>query len=211
MSTTTNDIKGSIAAIANRIQERANQLSQERQTLQTLEHDLHQYKKGLEHQQSIHDKLRTKLLVQTRTIHGHELDVLHHKRMIDELHTKISSNEKDHERIEKQIQNNRDQCDRINTNIYVPHLYDSSMHKRKLEQKVQNLKAKRRRREKTLDRMRLETDRNREETVVMEREGRRLKDEIKMMEDVEVREDEEIAAVAMQIRATLAKVRFIYR
>ena len=40
----------------------------------------------------------------------------------------------------------------------------------------------------------------------MEREGRRLNDEIKMMEDVEVRKDEEIAAVAMQIRATLAKV-----
>ncbi len=205
-SSNNNDLKGSIAAIANRIQERANQLSQERNTLQSLEHDLSQSRKELDEQHSIHDTNREKLLIQTRNVHKHELEVIKHQRMIQRLHSKIESNTNVMEETQEQIHKIRKECEAIDSSVYAPHIYETAMYKRGIENKVQRLKAKRLRREQTLDRMRLETDRDREETISMEREARRLKDEIKMMEEVEIREDEEIAAVAMQIRATLAKV-----
>ena len=199
-------MNNSIAAIANRIQERANQLSQERSSLQILQNKLNNAQEQLNDEQIIHETKREKLLLQTRSSHKYELEVIKYKKLIDNLKLQIQSESIEKKEIEIQIQSIRNDYDSKNSNIYVPHQFQTSIYQRRLEHNVQRLKAKRRRREETLDRLALETERNREEVHSMEREGRRLKDEIKMMEDVEVREDEEIAAVAMQIRATLAKV-----
>ena len=198
-----------IAAIANRIQDRANQLSQERSTLHTLQTQLTSIQNDLHDEQKKHECNREKLLLQTRIVHELELQVLNHKRMIRDLEIKIQSHSREKESIQSQIQNIRKEYDLKNENVFVPHQFETSIYKRKLEHRVLTLKTKRRKREEGLDRLALETERDREEVLSMEREGRRWKDEIKMMEDVEVREDEEIAAVAMQIRATLAKVRML--
>lgn len=196
----------SIAAIANRIQDRANQLSSDRSTLQRLETQLASIKNDLNDEQKKHEVNREELLLQTRIAHEHELEIIKHKQMIRDLERKIQSNTNERNQVEFRIQSIQKQCDRDNSSIFVPHQYETLIFKRRLEHRVHKLKTKRRKREETLDRLALETERNREEVQSMEREGRRLQDEIKMMEDVEVREDEEIAAVAMQIRATLAKV-----
>lgn len=199
-------MSNNITAIANRIQDRANQLSNERLKLQQLQSDLSTLQQQFSNETTIHNSYQEELLTQTRTLHEYEIDILRYKRLIKDLDVQIQNHSNEKQNIQFQIQNLGNDIDLKNDSIFVPHQYDTLIYKRKLDCRVHELKEKRRKREKMLDRLLLETERDREEVQSMEREGRRLKDEIKMMEDVEVREDEEIASVAMQIRATLAKV-----
>ena len=202
-----NNSNSNIIAIANRIQDRANQLSNERITLQTLQTKLITIQNNYNIEQQNHDDKRNQYLLQTKLLQEKEMDIYKYKQLIREYEKSIESSLHEIQKLESQMICIQNECQIINSTIYVPHQYDTFMYKHRLEGKVHSLKAKRRKREETLTNMKMETNRNREEVQTMEREIRRIKDEIKMMEDVEVREDEEIAAVAMQIRATLTKVR----
>ena len=195
-----------IAAIANRLQDRADQLSQERSNLHSLQTKLSTIQHHLSKEETKQEQIRQDLLTQTRIAHDHELETFKYKRLIRNLQLQNKTHLNDTKKYKHETQSLRKEYDAMNQNLFVPHQFETSIYKRQLEHRVQSLKAKRRKREETMDRLVLETERNREEVLAMEREGRRKKDEIKMMEEIEAREDEEIAAVAMQIRATLAKV-----
>ena len=197
-----------IAAIVNRIKDRANQLSQERTKLQRLQNQLPIAQHEHQRKQLHHESIRQEQIQQMNTMHHYESQTLEMKHDIRALHKAIDNHHRDKDNIKHQITSIQMEHDFINEHTFVPHLLQTTIYKRQLEHQVHSLKAKRRKRKDALHRLWKETERDRETSQSMEREIRKNQDEITMMEDVEIREDEEIAAVAMQIRATLAKVSF---
>ena len=80
------------------------------------------------------------------------------------------------------------------------------MFENRIASKLNRMVTKRRKRELRLDQLALDTDRIRDEREAAQQDILKLRSELEAMNEVEVKDDEDIAATAMQIRATISKV-----
>lgn len=197
----------SIVAVASRIQERANILSAERDTLDSLKQTCNQVNFSLDSQEIESNSVRKKLLSTVRVRHGVELEILQQKDMARFLKQDIH-NTKEVETIDlkKEIVRLRENQSRIFETIFAPHIVQMQVHQRSVKKKLERQLGKRRRRETSLDAFALNRQKYGDEAIALEREKERLKLEVKKMRNTEKKEDEEIAGLALQITATLNKV-----
>ena len=197
----------SIIAVAARIQDRANQLSSEQSILEVLNLQVKDAKHALQQLSEQNCYIREKLLAKTMTRHGLELEIIRRKHKIDELEEQISNlrNIKISQ-LEQRVVAQRLEHDRVSSIVYATHEFEMDIYRRKIESKLRIRRDKGLKRKGKLNNLILGTERHCEEITSIHKEREIITDEISAMREMEVREDEEIAAIAMQIRATLAKV-----
>ena len=194
----------SITAIANRIQEKANALKSEQNLLQDLQQQLQDLTKDHTSQCTQNDTLKYNLLKQVRSRHGVELELMRRQDCIKELQSKIDNYEKEIAFL--QLERTRVKAEFFqDQEIYTPHLVKIELFQRQLEGDLGDRRERRLKRESELDSLILGRGRDLEEAKAMHREKERIETETEVMQQVEMREDEEIAALAMQIRSTLSK------
>jgi len=121
-----------------------------------------------------------------------------------ELKRKIVSQEKEMDDLQQEIQRVKEESAR-DQEMFTPHFVKIELFQRQLEGDLNERREKRRKREQQLDSFVSERERNLEFAMDLKRDQERAETEIEVMRQVEVAEDEEIAALAMQIRATLSK------
>lgn len=200
-------IMDSIVAVAARIQDRANQLSSEQSILEILHVQVKDANYALEEKSEQNCRIREELLSKTMTRHSTELEVLRRKREIEELEEKISRLQNiEIGQLEQRVAVQRLEHDRVSSTVYATHEFEMELYRRKIESKLRLRRNKEMKRKGKLNDLILGSVSNREEITSIHKERMEIGDEISAMREMEVREDEEIASIAMQIRATLAKV-----
>jgi chromosome segregation ATPase len=194
----------SISAIAQRIQEKADALNSERNVLQDLQNQLQTLTQQQALQSSKNEALKYDLLKQTRSKIGLEIEIMRRDDRMRELKRKIVSQEKEMDDLQQEIQRVKEESAR-DQEMFTPHFVKIELFQRQLEGDLNERREKRRKREQQLDSFVSERERNLEFAMDLKRDQERAETEIEVMRQVEVAEDEEIAALAMQIRATLSK------
>ena len=124
----------SIVAVASRIQERANILSAERDTLDSLKQTCNQVNFSLDSQEIESNSVRKKLLSTVRVRHGVELELLQQKDMARFLKQDIH-NTKEVETIDlkKEIVRLRENQSHIFETIFAPHIVQMQVHQRSVK------------------------------------------------------------------------------
>ena len=194
----------SITAIASRIQEKADILTSERNLLEELQQQVQDLTAQHKSQLSQNERLKYELLTHTRKKVGVEIELMKRVETTNVLKKQISSHKKEIECLEKEIARVKTDCAR-DQETFSPHMVTTELFQRKLEDGLQKKRERRRKREQKLDSFVVEREKNLELSKDMKRDQERIESEIEVMKHVEVAEDEEVAALAMQIRATLSK------
>mmetsp|Transcript_1523 Transcript_1523/g.2044 ORF Transcript_1523/g.2044 Transcript_1523/m.2044 type:complete len:271 (+) Transcript_1523:109-921(+) len=195
-----------LAAVAARIQERANALASERAELELLQAELEEANSTLESETITNSIVRKSYLTAVRTRHGLELDVLRLQDECNELTQSTNIAREQVDEISNTTEEIKERWNKAITNSYAPHGIRKELYKRRIEGRVRRRQEKRRKRERKLDNLALKAHSYAEEAESMHREREKLREEIREMDEREEREDEEIAALDMQIKSTLAKV-----
>ena len=205
IKTSNNTALASISAIAQRIQEKADALTTERQTLQEIQTKIQSISHLHNLQLSKNKVLHYDVLQQTKTKIGLEIEVARRDDRIRELKRKILARDSEMEELKQHVQSLQDQADREVEDVFAPHLVTIESFQRNIEQNLNEHNERRRKRQHMLDSFVVEREKNLESVKDMKRNQEKLEMEIEVMKQVEVAEDEEIAALAMQIKATLSK------
>jgi chromosome segregation ATPase len=205
IKTNNNTALASISAIALRIQEKADALTTERQTLQEIQTKIQSISELHNLQLSKNKVLQYDVLQQTKTKIGLEIEVARRDDRIRELKRKILARDSEMEDLKQHIQSLQNQADREVEDVFAPHLVTIESFQRNIEQNLNEHNERRRKRQHTFDSFVAEREKNLESVKDMKRHQEKLEMEIEVMKQVEVAEDEEIAALAMQIKATLSK------
>ena len=200
-----------ILAVAARIQERAFQLSNERAALETEGVDLKEAKAVLEGETRKNASVRREMLTAVRSLHGAELGLIGAEEEAEKVRREVEEIEEETRRIGEEAQRHMSKWKSIASDVYAKHDVKTELYRRRVEGKIWEKEEKIRERERKLDMLALKADMLHEEAVTMQLERERVTDEIREMDEREEREDEEIVGVAMQIRATLDKVRLAYQ
>lgn len=196
---------GGIATVAARIRDRALQLEATRTELRQAQTDLDQAKTALSSHRQINSSVRADMLEAVRSRHGVELELLKVEQQTGGMEDEIAAINEEAEQTRQATAQLRGKYARIETDIYARHEVEVGTYRLAAEDVVKRQERKRRKRERRLDDLALKADQCREEASAMERECTRLRDVVADMDGQEEREDEEVAALAMQIRATLKK------
>jgi hypothetical protein len=197
----------SIATVAGHIQDRANDLKAEREHLSNIQSKIKCQEIVLEDETDHTISARERYLTNLTKRHEKEVAVLCKKRDVRTIKDSLKTLQScDIMRVEAQVATLRQAHDEACFTMYSAHGARLEMFERRIASKLNRMKRKRRKRDFTLDRLALDTDRIVDETENIRRESQRLRYELKTMDEVEVKDDEEIAGMAMQIRATLSKV-----
>jgi len=196
----------SIVSVASRIQDRADQLSSERLILELINNKVKEAHRMLQEESEKNSFVCEELLSKTSKRHATELELICRKRKIEELGKRISILRDDElVQLEKRVATQRVEYDCISTTVYAPQEYKMEMFLRRIQSKVRSRREKRLKTEKKFSSYVTQTESNNKKELFIAKEVTEIKDEIRAMRDMEVREDEEITALAMQIRATLKK------
>lgn len=194
----------SITAIAQTIQEKANALTAERDLLQDLQQKFQDLAQEQECQAATNHRLKYKLLKQIRKRHGVELEQMQREDCIQDIISMIQMWKaelgilhQDLESVQKEFQ--------YDLQIQTPHIVKIELFQRRIEGELNQHREKRQKREHELNDLISERHQNLQQAKETQNEQEQIEAEIASMERNEVGEDEEIAALAMQIRATLSK------
>ena len=197
----------SIAAVAARIQERAYQLSSERTRLQQTQLELEEIQKLYQTEIDKNAQVRREMLTTVRMRNGIELDsVMKIQEEIINYEQKLDNAEEEYNDAEMKLQKLENIWEKMEVNVYADHEVKLELYKRKIEGKIERRKARKKRREDRLNELiktSLDADKN---ATLLHREIANAREEIRRLDLSEEREDEEISALAMNIRATVAKV-----
>lgn len=197
----------SIAAVAARIQERAYQLSSERTRLQQTQLELEEIQKLYQTEIDKNAQVRREMLTTVRMRNGIELDsVMKSQEEIINYEQKLDNAEEEYNDAEMKLQKLENIWEKMEVNVYADHEVKLELYKRKIEGKIERRKARKKRREDRLNELiktSLDADKN---ATLLHREIANAREEIRRLDLSEEREDEEISALAMNIRATVAKV-----
>lgn len=201
---TTSNTSSQIMQVAHRIQEKANTLQQEQTQLYTLQSQMEQLKhdlKSLKQQNSI---VRQKLLQQLITRHSNESCLLAQHQELDSISQQDFKCQDEIHALKQEIQNQsvlllKEQ------ELYIPHLATTDIYKRKCNDELMSLQVKRQKRDTALEMLVQEHERNLENVQRLKAEAEQWNQDITRMKCAEMQEDEEIACLSMQIKATMAK------
>ncbi len=133
------------------------------------------------------------------------MEIMTRNSRMEELREKIRGQEEDVKRLKAEMDEVEEGIRKDQEVYYVPHLVTIESFQRALEGDLKERGEKKRKREEMLDSYVSERQRNLEMHSDLGRDQERIENEIDALRQSEVAEDEEIAACAMQIRATLSK------
>jgi chromosome segregation ATPase len=193
-----------IMQIAQMIQQKAKTLITERQHLHFLQLRLEYLNKEYDIQLEMNNKAKYDLLKQLRIVYGLEMrsikrkeDIMVKRRRIEICIHKIRTLKEEKEAIKGK--NNRYQ------ELYSPHFAKINVCQRTLQRKIQAIRNEQERRDNEFELLMSERDRNLTQVNELQSEGKEIQSEIENMKKIELRDDEEIASLTSQVRATLAK------
>ena len=197
----------SIATVAGHIQDRANDLQTERDHLSNIQSQIKRHESALEDETNNSISVRERYLTILTKRHETEAAVLCQKRHVKTLKDSLNTlKSREIKRLEEQVANLRKAHYEACSTMYAAHGAKLELFERRITSKLNRMKNKRRKRELLLDRLALDTDRILDERDIIRQDIQQLRHELKTMDEVEIKDDEEIAGMAMQIRATLSKV-----
>lgn len=195
-----------IEGVESRIQDKANVLFTKRAKLKVKQAQLNDSRNKQNEEMTVNDNIRKILLSIVRSKNDVEFKLLHQKDVVKELERTTDELERvTTVHIREEIGTLRKTMRHTLDTIYAPHDTKTDIYRHRIESKLQRKKMRRQKREAMLDKLALNADRYREEATSKHSKRKRLHDEILKLEKLGKKEDEEIAAVAMQIRATLQK------
>ncbi len=200
----------SISIVLARIQERANQLSSERATHELLCAEKEDAQKVLEENRHDTLALKRKLL---KSIHDRteiELSYFRHQDAIQDCQNDLARIESSTKSLNEQVEGIQERAKNMAETIYSKHVVETELFRRQFSSHVEKLQERKRRRERQLDDLALQTEMFREEATAMHQERTQLRDDIQRMEEQETKEDEEITNNAIAIRDMITKVMLYY-
>ena len=195
-----------IAAVAARFHDRASQLVSEQTSLGVALDQLKQEQTKVQSEQCTNKEKRREMLSSVRARHDDELEVM---KVLDEIESKQSKARKirfETEGLKKKVEQLRHQLGSSSREFYAIHTVETELFRRIFEGELRHNDEKRERREQTLHQFVQDTENVYEEIEELNREKQSVLEELHKIEEKAEVEDEEIAAIAMQINATLAKV-----
>mmetsp|Transcript_7506 Transcript_7506/g.9263 ORF Transcript_7506/g.9263 Transcript_7506/m.9263 type:complete len:236 (-) Transcript_7506:630-1337(-) len=195
----------SITAVASRIQERALQLASERASLNVILTELKQANETLQLESKENAKIRRKLLSIVRSRHEVELEFIGVQDEIATLGEKTNHLKNDTKENMVKISKIHDEWNDIAKDIYAKHETKRELYKRKKMKDIEFLEQQKRRREERLEKLTKDSEDANKDAAFMHNEREKLRNELVELNEQEEREDEELSALVMQIKATLAK------
>lgn len=200
----SNPISESIQAVAQKILEKANTLQSERKTLEQLtllESSLYESNQDEEDQ---YDLIRMNLLKVLRVRHGLELELIQITREEQDVLDRIEKYKEQISIQEKEL-NEWKEAVEDEMKMMAPHLCKIRLYQMDIEGNLEQKQEMKRKRKEQLDDLQFKHERNVMDVTEYVKELSHIEDEIEIMKDEEKQEDEEIAALGLQIRAMLEK------
>lgn len=155
--------------------------------------------------------LKSSLLSALRSKNGLELELLEVEEKIEEVDKERVTIDQEMERVNVHLKEIQDNFDATKINIYAPHDVDVGLFTAKVEGQITHLEETRRCREVKLCDLSLKAEVAREEAAAMLHETEELRSRAFNLDRIEEKEDEESTALALQLKATMAKVSMISR
>jgi len=196
---------GGIATVAQRIRDRALQLEAARRELSQLEATVRTARDDLAAERRSHAAGRADLLTAVRSRHGVELELLAVRDRAVAVDDEIGRIRAEAAQVRTAAAERRERWADAEAALCVPHEVEAGTHRLAAEDAVRRLEERREERERRLRGLADRTARAAEEEAEQRREADRLREEAAELEGREEAEDEEVAALAMQIRATIRK------
>jgi len=202
-----NPDNNSIAVVAARIQERAFQLSSEQAKLKEVKSELEEVKEVYSNALEENFSMRREMLEILNTRNEMELnnvmklkdEIILYETKVEEIARKC---DEDKQRLEY-IQNKLEDSEKT---VYAKHEADQELFKRNVEGRLDRRQKRKKKRQDYLNflaKTSLEAD---ESAATLHNKIQKTRKKISSIDFYEDREDEEIASIAMNIRATLSKV-----
>ena len=198
-------VAGGIATVAQRIRDRALQLEATRFELSQLQNTVQTARDTLAAERRSNAAVRTDLLTALQSRHGVELKLLSVQDRTEAVEEEIGRIQDQTEQIRQTAAERRAQWSSVESAVCVPHEVEAGTYQLAAQDAVRRLDEERQRRTRHLTRLADRTNRVLEDCADLQREMGRLQEETAEMESREEAEDEEVAALAMQIRATVRK------
>eukprot|EP00592_Proboscia_alata_P001968 CAMPEP_0194371184 /NCGR_PEP_ID=MMETSP0174-20130528/19570_1 /TAXON_ID=216777 /ORGANISM="Proboscia alata, Strain PI-D3" /LENGTH=247 /DNA_ID=CAMNT_0039149091 /DNA_START=106 /DNA_END=849 /DNA_ORIENTATION=+ len=195
----------SIAAVAARIHERSIQLANDRQKLNRTLEQLQQTKYKIESEKRVNNSARLRMLQKTKMRDESEIELLQHQDEISKINQDIENIKYETENTARQTKTLEEDWEKVVKEIYAPHLVATDIHQRTWKCDKDFRENKRRKRDEKLNGLVVQSELAQRDAASVDVEREQILDEIRVMEDREEREDEKIAALAFQIKATLSK------
>jgi len=198
--------KNGIAAIAAKFQDRASQLASEQATLDVNRERLREAQCQLEHEEIQHTKARREMLTCVCTHHTAELDRMALEEQVETKKRCIEQSRWEVKELQSKLEQMRRRIEDQQSN-YTGHIVETELFRRIFEGEIRRNKEEAEKREQTLVQILRESEQAQRDMDDINRQIDILVQEQRPMEEKAEIEDEEITAIGMQIKATLAKKR----
>jgi chromosome segregation ATPase len=203
--TMDNTASSNIAAVAARLQDRATQLVSEKASLGLTASELSDAQAILDKERRVNATLRKSVLETVVQRHSAELDVMR----LEEQKESIEANT---QRVQRQLDNasdenelQKEEWDDKARSLYVKHVVDMDVCLRQWEAATKHQQDAKQRKETRLRELTRKSVEAQRHIMGMKERIKDLQRELLAAEEKEEDDDEEAAAMAMQIKATLAK------
>ena len=196
---------GGIATVAQRIRDRAHQLESTRSDLSHLQRTVATTRLTVSAAQADHATVRSDLLAAVRSRHGVELEVLAVRRRTAAVEVESERLRHQAAQTRRSAAQIRERWASVESTLCVPHEVDAATYQMAAADAVRHLDEVRAERVRHLQKLATETAAATESAEEMATESASLRDEMDHLAEREEAEDEDVAALAMQIRATIRK------
>lgn len=200
--------ENSIAVVAARIQERANEVASERAAVELAKAELAQLEQVLKEESKQTARVRRTMLSTVRSRHGVEMELLQICDQQEERLCKLEENQRETEQVKEEITKVHDEWEGAVKDLYVGHELQRELYRRSVSGRIKRREELVKEREERLRQIERETRAFEEETKRMMEETKRLEKSALEADSREQKEDEEMDALAMQIQATIQKVSY---
>jgi hypothetical protein len=201
---------GDMAAVASRIQARLSELATERALVELVKSDLEGLQNVLNEEIRKHGTVRRSMLSTVRARHGVELELWKVREQQETRLAKVHEYQRETEEVKDQANELQGAWEDAVKGLYVDHDLERELYKRSVQGCIRRREQRVEEREQRLRRLEQESKAFENEALLMADQAKQLEQKILDTDDREAAEDEEVAALAMQIRATVANVRSIY-
>jgi chromosome segregation ATPase len=207
-SMSADDIGGEngIAAVATRIQERALELVSERAAVELAKAEMEEIQQALDEETKKNGAVRRTMLSIVRSRHGLELELWKVKDQQEERLTKIFEYECETEKLNDGASELEEVWEETVRDLYVDHDMQRELFSRSVQGRIRRRENHIKDRERRLRQLQQESKQFEQEEKRMVHQTNQLKSKIAETNERKETEDEEVAALAMQIRSTVAKV-----
>lgn len=199
-------MSSNMAALATRIQDRANQFLNEQGKLTNLQTELEQLK-ALEEMHVVQNQnLRLELLETTRGRHGMELEILHAEKNCRALETEIQTFQEETKEMEKKTLEVEQKFDNDIENLYAPHLAQIELYQQVMDtnrQETMDQKSRKRQRQEQVQARILQL---KEEILDFDEKAQDLSEQMKTLKQEELQGNAKVTSLASEVQQALAEV-----